>query len=107
MKPMQQTTELQPIVEQIVFNCIAETNAQNLSRIEISQGIAAPILAGGRYIESLGLVSLLVAIEQELEIELEHTLDLAAGITQANNEGKKPLATVRTLVAYIVAQLSQ
>jgi len=92
-------------VRGIVFACIAEANVQGLCRIPLEKGDDANIMAGGRYIDSFGLVSLLVMIEQDLCDQLGHNLNLATSVAEAAANGKHPLATVSTLLDHILQQL--
>lgn len=90
----------------VVSTCVAEANSQGLSRIPLDKGDAANILSGGRYIDSLGVVSLLIMIEQDLEDELGVTLEVGTTVAQAATNGENPLATVGTLIDHISQQLS-
>ncbi|HLO88499.1 MAG TPA: hypothetical protein VK203_26315 [Nostocaceae cyanobacterium] len=99
---MKERTELHDKVREIVLACIEEVTAQGWGRIQIEQGEAANILAGGGFIDSLGLTSLLVAIEQDIEAELGFTINLTSTITEITLSSTNPLATVGTLTDYIV-----
>ncbi|MBD2202774.1 acyl carrier protein [Calothrix sp. FACHB-1219] len=99
---MQERADLKEAVQEIVLACIAEVTAQGWGRIQIEQGQAANILAGGGFIDSLGLTSLLVTIEQDVEVELGITINLTNTITEITPSSTNPLATVGTLTNYIV-----
>ena len=99
---MQERSDLNEAVREIVLGCIQEVTAQGWGRIQIEQGDAANILAGGGFIDSLGLTSLLVTIEQDLEAELGFTINLTNTITEITPSSSNPLATVGTLTDYIV-----
>ncbi|MBE9142474.1 acyl carrier protein [Planktothrix mougeotii] len=99
---MKERSELHDNVQKIVLACIEEVIAQGWGRIQIEQGEAANILAGGGFIDSLGLTSLLVAIEQDIEAELGFTINLTSTITEITPSSTHPLATVGTLTNYIV-----
>ena len=103
---MKQQAEFAPTLRTIVFTCIEEANTQGWGHIQIEEGESANILAGGGFIDSLGLTSLLVTIEQDIEAELGLTLNLSSGITSVMGNGKNPLATVGTLIEYILHQLN-
>ncbi|MEM7532660.1 MAG: acyl carrier protein [Chloroflexota bacterium] len=92
---------LRSSIYDIVATCVAETNAQGFGRIPLEQGDDANILSGGRYIDSLGVVSLLVMIEQDLEEDLGYSLDVSTIVAQAADQNENPLATVGTLVDYL------
>jgi acyl carrier protein len=103
---MKQQAEFEQAVRGIVFTCIQEATAQGWGQIQVEQGDKANILAGGGFIDSLGLTSLLVTIEQDIEAELGLTVDLSSSITFVMEKGANPLATVGTLIEYIVDHLS-
>ncbi|ALF52092.1 hypothetical protein ACX27_03280 [Nostoc piscinale CENA21] len=98
---MPERADLRETVQEIVLACIEEVTAQGWGRIQIEQGEAANILAGGGFIDSLGLTSLLVTIEQDIEAELGITLNLTRKITEITLSSTNPLATVGTLTDYI------
>lgn len=100
------SSALRDSIYEVVSACVAEANSQGLSRIPLDKGNAANILSGGRYIDSLGLVSLLIMIEQDLEDELGITLKLSRTVAQAATNGEHSLATVGTLIDHISQKLS-
>ena len=99
---MKERSELHDNVREVVLACIEEVTAQGWGRIQIEQGESANILAGGGFIDSLGLTSLLVAIEQDIEAELGFVINLTSAITEITLSSANPLATVGTLTNYIV-----
>ncbi|MBD2412246.1 hypothetical protein FACHB389_33790 [Nostoc calcicola FACHB-389] len=98
---MPEQADLKEAVEEIILACIEEVTAQGWGRIQIEQGEAANILAGGGFIDSLGLTSLLVTIEQDIEAELGITINLTSTITEITLTSTNPLATVGTLRDYV------
>lgn len=104
---MQSSPQLYSSIRTIVFACIEEVNAGNLSRIPIEQGEAAPILAVGGLIDSLGLVSLLATIEQDLAADLDITLKLTRQVAADLREGENPLGTVGSFLSYIMQQVQE
>ena len=99
---MKEQAELRQSIKGIVLGSIEEVTAQGLSRIQVELGEAANILAGGGFIDSLGLTSLFVTIEQDIEEELGFTIDLTSKIAPATGGNTNPLATVGTLTDYIL-----
>ena len=99
---MSEPSKINETVQGIVLDCIKEVTTQGWGRIQIEQGAAANILAGGGYIDSLGLTSLLIAIEQDIEAELGFTINLTSTITEITPSSTNPLATVGSLTDYIV-----
>lgn len=103
MNYMKQQSNINDHVRDTVLSCIKEVTAQGWGHIQIEQGEAANILAEGGFIDSLGLTSLLVAIEQDIETELGFTINLSNTITEITLSSTSPLATVDTLTNYIVS----
>ena len=101
---MAHTIDIRQTVADIVTACITETNTNGWSQIALEEGDAASILAGAPRIDSFGLVSLLVMIEQDMDSQLGCTSNLSTGIAAATGE-INPLATMGTLIAYILQQL--
>lgn len=102
MNYVKEQSKLKDRVREIVLVCIEEVTSQGWGNIQIEQGEAANILAEGGFIDSLGLTSLLVAIEQDIETELGFTINLSSTITEVTLSNTNPLATVGTLTDYIV-----
>lgn len=102
---LQPSSDLSRSISAIILACIAETNTQGLSRIPVEKGDTANILAGGRYIDSFGLVSLLVMIEQDIEDQLGHTLNLSVSVAEAIANREHPLSTIGTLTNHILQLL--
>jgi D-alanine--poly(phosphoribitol) ligase subunit 2 len=104
---MQSSPQVFLSIRTIVFACIEEANASGFSRIPIEQAEAAPILAVGGLIDSFGLVSLLVAIEQDLTADLDIVINLAQQMSADLRKGENPLATVGSFLTYIVQQVQK
>jgi len=81
----------------MVLKAVEEMNDHLDDEIPIQEGENAPIY---EYLDSFGLVSLLVCIEQAIEDECNISLDLAS--LDHINEQNSPFKTVETLVNYIL-----
>lgn len=103
---MEHTLNIAQTVVDTITACITETNTNGWSNIALEEGESASILAGAAAIDSFGLVSLLVMIEQDLDNQLGITSELSARIAQAATGEATPLATVGTLTAYILQHLT-
>ncbi len=103
---MEHTLNIAQTVADTITACITETNTNGWSNIALDEGESANILAGTAAIDSFGLVSLLVMIEQDLDNQLGITSELSARIAQAATGKATPLATIGTLTTYILQQLT-
>jgi hypothetical protein len=97
--------DVQKQVARIVLACIAEATAQGYARIQAEHGESAQILDGGGFIDSHGLVSLLVTIEQDVEAEMSITMDLSSSLAAAVHRGANPLSTAATLIAHLTERI--
>ena len=83
----------------IVFGTIAEFNGTYEQKIPFELGEATPLFGKEGVLDSLGLVSLIVMIEQAIEDELEVSLILAD--EKAMSQATSPFLMVSLLVDYI------
>ncbi|MEH7250883.1 hypothetical protein V7111_02005 [Neobacillus niacini] len=86
-------------ITNIVFTTIEEFNAVYKQEIPVELGEDAPLYGKMGVIDSLGLVSLIVMIEQAIEDELEVSLILAD--EKAMSQKMSPFLKVSLLVDYI------
>ena len=86
-------------IQQSIFNSIDSLNAQlpNEGHIEKSNNTA--LFGSGSKLDSLGLINLIVAVEQNIEDEFDITITLAD--ERAMSQKHSPFRTVRSLVDYI------
>jgi D-alanine--poly(phosphoribitol) ligase subunit 2 len=83
----------------IVLEAAREINEQLENKILIEKGLEAPLFGGPGALDSLGLVTLLVAVEQALEQTFGVPVVLAD--EKAFSKGKSPFRTVGSLVQFI------
>lgn len=89
----------------LILNQAAELNDQLTKKIPLEQGPAAPLFGGEGVLDSIALVTLIVAIEQALEDELDVVLTLAD--EKAMSQQRSPFQTVETLASYIQQRLME
>jgi acyl carrier protein len=79
---------------------IAEEFNENLEyKIAIEQGESAPLFGGAGVLDSLGLVSFVTAVEQELEDQMRVILTLAD--EKAFSQRHSPFRTIGSLAEYV------
>jgi len=93
-----------PIIS-IVTEAAREINDQLENKIPLEKGMEAPLFGGPGVLDSLGLVTLLVAVEQALEQAFGVPLVLAD--EKAFSKGRSPFRTVGTLVRFIAERLKK
>lgn len=93
-------------VLQSVYHAIDAANEQLPPQDAISKTPTALLYGGSGPLDSLGLVSLVFALENRIETDFGHTLSLMAeSTTAANASGNDPFRTVETLVDWLVILL--
>ena len=83
----------------IIVNMVEEINSQRSDKVLIEKGIRAPLYGEDGPLDSLALVSLIVAVEQEIEDEFLLTVTLAD--EKAMSSKNSPFRTVGTLVEHV------
>ena len=82
----------------LVINIANELNEQLENKIPVELGINAPLYGCEGSVDSLGLVSLIVDVEQGIEDEFGISLVLAD--EKAMSQKRSPFRTIGTLVDY-------
>ena len=92
-------------IQQLIFNSIESLNAQlpNEGNIEKSNNTA--LFGSGSKLDSLDLINLVVAVEQNIEDEFDVTIKLAD--ERVLSQKTSPFKTVRTLTDYIEMLLGE
>ena len=85
------------IVQQIL-KAAEEMNEQLEKKIPVEMGVDAPLFGPGAALDSLGLVSVVVAVEQSLADEFEVELSLASD--RAFAQKNSPFRTIGSLADY-------
>lgn len=86
-------------IKKIVLSIIEEYNSEASEKIDTSAGEKARLFGGGGVLTSINLVSLVVMIEEAIEIEFDRSIVLAD--EKAMSRRISPFASVGTLIDYI------
>lgn len=84
----------------LIMQQIDELNEQLDHKVTVDAGEDAGLYGLGGVLDSLGLVTLIVAVEQVIEDELGETISLAD--EKAMSQKNSPFRTIGTLADYIV-----
>ena len=90
---------------QSIFNAIDEVNDEYSGDQKLEKSLETVLFGESGKLDSLGLVSLIVAAEQELEDVFG--LSLALADEKAMSQKNSPFRTVETLVEYISKLLEE
>ena len=88
-------------VNEIIFKCVDETNIEDGTNI--SKDLNTILMGSDSEIDSLGLVSLIVEIEEAINIEFDVSITLAD--EKAMSQRISPFKTLDTLSNYIISLL--
>lgn len=92
-------------VVKLIVAQASELNQQMVHKIPVEQGVDAPLYGSQGTLDSVGLVTLIVAVEQAIEDELDATITLAD--EKAMSQKNSPFQTIGTLANYIVNLLNE
>lgn len=92
-------------IKNIIYKTIKELNETLNNKIPLDEGLDTPIFGGKGYLDSLGLVNLLIAVEQNIEDGFDIILALAD--ERALSQENSPFRTIGALVEYIDVLLSE
>jgi len=92
-------------VEQIIFIAIDEINQSQPEDLKLKKSKDTVLFGEGTVLDSLGLVNLIVAVEQKISDEFDVSLTIAND--QALSQVNSPFKTVRTLSDYILTLLDE
>jgi len=92
-------------VYELVCKVILEFNVELDAKIDTVSGPNTRLFGGDAPLNSLELVTLIVYIEEELEVSLGHSITLAND--RAMSRRVSPFSTIGILVDYIVELISE
>jgi|TARA_B110000908_G_C10130251_1_gene391847 acyl carrier protein len=90
-------------VNEIIFKCVDETNIEDGTNI--SKDLNIILMGTDSEIDSLGLVSLIVVIEEAINIEFDVSITLAD--EKAMSQRISPFKTLDTLSNYVTSLLNK
>jgi acyl carrier protein len=94
-------------VLECVYHAIDEMNDQLPPEDEISKSTQALLYGGTGPLDSLGLVTMIFALEKWIESDFGTTVSLMAESGAASESGSDPFQSVATLVDWLTAILSR
>lgn len=83
----------------VVINCVQEFNQHLEHKIDVLRGEQAGLFGVNGVLDSLGLVSFIVEVEQAIEDDLNVSVHLAS--EKAMSQKSSPFLTIGTLVAFV------
>jgi len=86
-------------ITKLVYDAIDEINKENSKKQKITKSLDTVLYGGQNNLDSLGLVNLIVNIEEKIEDNLGITIDLTDD--KAMSQKRSPFRTIGTLVDYI------
>lgn len=92
-------------VLQVVTRAVEELNESRQVKVLVEQGETAPLYGRGAPLDSLGLVSLILAIEQLVADELNRNITIAD--ERAVSQQRSPFRTIGSLTSYITERLQE
>lgn len=90
-------------MRRIVLACCEEHNLLSKRRIDLQQGDEAALFSASGAVDSIGLVGILVAIEQELKDQLGIKVSLTDRVSLA--VGQNPFTTVGALHRHVLSRV--
>ena len=86
-------------IKTIVFRTIDDLNQNLIKEDQLDKSLETKLIGGNNKLDSLGLINLIVAVEQNIEDEFDITITLAD--EKAMSQKHSPFRTVRSLADYI------
>lgn len=93
------TRKIINIIEKIIFSSIEEINAQLPSERQLAKSAKTVLFGKNGQLDSLGLVNLLVIIEQNIEDQFDTSIIIAD--ERAMSQKNSPFRTIGTLAEYL------
>jgi len=95
----------QQAVAQLILEIASEFNGDLDNKIPVEQGVEAPLYGREGVLDSLALVSFVVAVEQAIENKFGRVLTLAD--EKALSQRHSPFRTIGGLADYVVSLLQE
>ncbi len=89
----------------IITREAGDLNEQNEKKVAVEEGENAGLYGANGALDSIGLVTLIVAVEQAIEDEMGTTVSLAD--EKAMSQKHSPFRTIGTLADYIIQLLRE
>ncbi len=92
-------------IRSLILEAVEEINDDLEKRVAVDRGAAAPLYGKEGVLDSLSLVSLIVAVEQAIDDEFDVAVTLAD--SRAMSEKSSPFRTAGSLTDYALRRLEQ
>jgi len=92
-------------IRRIVLDCCREHNEVSDRLVDLAKEDAAPLFGVDGALDSIALVSLVLAVEQGIEEQLGVLVTLADA--RAASQERSPFRTIGSLVAYAAARVTE
>lgn len=89
----------------IIYDALEEINEDQINKVELNKSPDIELLGKGASLDSLGLINLIVKVEQSLEDDFDTELTLAS--EEAMAQQNSPFKTVGALAGYIETLLQE
>ena len=87
-----------------IFRAVDAVNRGRTQSLRVEKSLKTPLMGPGAVLDSLGMINLIVAIEEEVEDAFGVAINIADAEARAQTNG--PFATVGSLTAYIATLLN-
>lgn len=91
-------------IQDVVLSALRNANLARKSDAQLDVSLEAPVFGPGSPLDSLGLVSLLIDIEEAMQ---DRGVEITLGDARALSQTKSPFRSVPALVQYIETVLPQ
>jgi len=92
-------------VANIIHRVLLQFASKDQASLEIEASLDTELYGGSSLLDSLGLVTLIVAVEQEIEDRFE--MEISLDNEKAMSQKRSPFRTVGSLTDYIVMLLEE
>ena len=90
-------------VKEIVFYAIEEANKQLAAKNKVEPSLYLELIGPNRKFDSLGLVNVIVAIEEQIEIKYNKFISILG--EDNNSSNNSPLKSVKSLIEYLAREI--
>ena len=97
--PSERATAHQARIVQAIFRAIDEVNPARPFEMRVQKSLEAALIGEDAVLDSLGLVNLIVAIEEQIAEGFGVTINIAD--EKARSQPSSPFRTIQMLAAYI------
>jgi acyl carrier protein len=96
---------MQGRILEAIYNAIEQVNRDNPDGAPVRKDLATALYGSASDLDSLGLINLVVAVEQQIEQDFHVAITLADD--RALSQQTSPFSTVQTLADYVAVLLDE